>query len=617
MSIANLKIAHKLWLGFGGVLFAMLMATGVVYVTVNFNSRATAASASLSEVLDGLDRANAAHLDQAHTARGYILTQGVARHRNLYNEAVKQFEDIMVETRAKAASHPDVVESLDLVVKASRSWREFGDKMIEFAAAPATIQKAVEVAQSKEASDRQAAYRETSAKARGVIASLLNAAADFDQMTRTGLNYFLAIGAIAGCLIAALIGWFLSKSISDPTVLMTEMMTRLAQGDSSIALPDADRRDEIGAMAKAILVFKDAALQKGRLEREKEQARTTADSERQQREQERAEQARQSGLVLTELGRGLEHLAKGDLTYRLTERFPTEAMEQLRDHFNHSMQQLQDAMSIVASKASTIGQSSREIQNTTDELSRRSEQQAANLEESVSALAGITKTVKATAEGAGLVHDAVAGAAKDAAAAGDIVMRATEAMKQIDQSSRKITQIVGMIHEIAFQTNLLALNAGVEAARAGDAGRGFAVVASEVRALAQRASDATKQIERLIQASKQQVERGVDLVDETSVALVNISKQVTDINGVVEQIAYGAREQAASLQEINTATTIVDETSQQNVAMIEETSTAIHALSDDTAALMKLISRFKLDDHQRMAPASSSRMHAPARAARG
>jgi methyl-accepting chemotaxis protein len=272
------------------------------------------------------------------------------------------------------------------------------------------------------------------------------------------------------------------------------------------------------------------------------------------------------------------------------------------------MAQLQEALSTVAEKADAIGSRSLEISSTTDELARQSEQQAANLEEAVAALAQITTTVRTTADGAGHVHDVVAGAARDASNAGGIVTRATEAMKTIDQSAREIAQIIGVIDEIAFQTNLLALNAGVEAARAGDAGRGFAVVASEVRALAQRASDAAKEIKQLVGASSTEVSKGVDLVAETGEALVNIASQVAEINEVVAQIATGAREQSTGLQEVNTATTQVDHISQQTVAMIEETTAAIHALSDETAALMKLMTRFTVGSATReisRAPAPS------------
>jgi methyl-accepting chemotaxis protein len=175
------------------------------------------------------------------------------------------------------------------------------------------------------------------------------------------------------------------------------------------------------------------------------------------------------------------------------------------------------------------------------------------------------------------------------------VREAVVAMDAIAGSAQKISQIIGVIDEIAFQTNLLALNAGVEAARAGDAGRGFAVVASEVRALAQRSADAAKEIKGLISESTTQVDHGVKLVAETGKSLERIMAQVGDINGVVTQIAGGAEEQATALQEVNTAVNQMDQMTQQNAAMVEESTAACHSLSQEAAQLSELISHFQIN----------------------
>ena len=591
----NLKIAHKLMLGFACVLLAVVTASGAILYFLDQNAQASDSADRLAQVLDGLDRANTAHIDQAHTARGFVLTRGVQRHRNLYNEAIKLFEETISGTRNQASPYPEVVKALDRVATASRAWREdIGDKLIKFTLDPATFLQAIEVAQSKESSDRQAAFRDAAGDARTLISNRARAAAELDEATRSNLKLSLLVGAIAACLLSIIVGWALSRSISDPTKFMTTVMKRLAGGDTSVEIPDARRADEIGEMARAVQIFKTAALDKVHLEKDREQARAVADAERQSRESERAMQARLSEHIISALATGLERLAAGDLTYRINDPFPSSEAEQLRAHFNNSLKQLQEALVTVADKAQLISSRSIEIGSTTDELARQSEQQASNMEEAVVAIAQITTTVRTTADGAGQVHSVVAGAARDAANAGGIVTRATEAMKLIDQSSREIAQIIGVIDEIAFQTNLLALNAGVEAARAGDAGRGFAVVASEVRALAQRASDAAREIKNLVSASSVEVGKGVELVGETGEALVNIASHVGEINDVIAQIATGAREQSTGLQEINQATAQVDRISQRTVTMIAETTTAIHALSDETAAMMKLISRFSL-----------------------
>jgi len=209
--------------------------------------------------------------------------------------------------------------------------------------------------------------------------------------------------------------------------------------------------------------------------------------------------------------------------------------------------------------------------------------------------------VRKTAEGAGQARDAVGTARGDAERSGAVVRDAVSAMSEIENSAQQISQIIGVIDEIAFQTNLLALNAGVEAARAGDAGRGFAVVASEVRALAQRSADAAKEIKTLISASSQQVDRGVSLVGETGKVLERILTQVTQINGVVTEIAASAQEQATGLQQVNTAVNQMDQVTQQNAAMVEQATAASHALASEAETLARLISRFELGNAQQTA----------------
>jgi methyl-accepting chemotaxis protein len=206
----------------------------------------------------------------------------------------------------------------------------------------------------------------------------------------------------------------------------------------------------------------------------------------------------------------------------------------------------------------------------------------------------ITATVKRTAEGATHARTVVAAAKLDAETGGEVVGKAIVAMNAIETSSQGITQIIGVIDEIAFQTNLLALNAGVEAARAGDAGRGFAVVAQEVRALAQRSAEAAKEIKVLIATSTTQVSAGVDLVAQTGKALERIVNQVAQINGVVGEIAASAQEQSSGLQQVNVAINQMDQVTQQNAAMVEESTAASHALAREAQDLARLIGRFKV-----------------------
>lgn len=297
--------------------------------------------------------------------------------------------------------------------------------------------------------------------------------------------------------------------------------------------------------------------------------------------------------AVNELGAGLARLAENDLEHRIDEEFGP-SFEALRVDFNRSLEKMQHTILKIAGNTTAIQSGTQEIFAASDDLSRRTEQQAASLEETAAALNEITETVKKSAEGASHARAVVAAADTDAKKSAVVVRQAVDAMEAISKSAHQISQIIGVIDEIAFQTNLLALNAGVEAARAGDAGRGFAVVASEVRALAQRSAEAAKEIKELISASTSQVSQGVELVTETGKSLERILTQVTDINAVVTEIAAGAREQATGLEEVNTAINQMDQVTQQNAAMVEETTAASHALSQETAQLADLVSQFRV-----------------------
>jgi methyl-accepting chemotaxis protein len=332
-------------------------------------------------------------------------------------------------------------------------------------------------------------------------------------------------------------------------------------------------------------------------------------------EQERAAVAAEQTFVVTSLAGGLQQLADGDMSARLTEAFPG-SYEKLRSDFNQAVAKLDETLGSVSGAIEGIRSGSSEITSAADDLSRRTEQQAASLEETAAALDEITATVNKTAAGATHARQVVTAAKKDAESGGVVVANAVAAMNEIQASSQKVSQIIGVIDEIAFQTNLLALNAGVEAARAGDAGRGFAVVASEVRALAQRSAEAAREIKTLIHASTSQVNAGVGLVAETGQALGRIVEQVTQINAVMMEIASSAQEQATGLQQVNVAVNQMDQATQQNAAMVEQSTAASHSLAREAVTLNELMSQFTLGIRRSFAAASHAKPAAPVRAAR-
>ncbi|WP_428409352.1 methyl-accepting chemotaxis protein [Hyphococcus sp.] len=321
---------------------------------------------------------------------------------------------------------------------------------------------------------------------------------------------------------------------------------------------------------------------------------TQVELERKRNEEERARKAAEQAAVVSALASGLQSLSDGDLTSQIQQTFADE-YEQLRMDFNAAVTKLSEAMRGVVLNADGIRTSAGEISQAADDLSRRTEGQAATLEQTAASLEELTASVKGAAEGADKANRVVSEAKRNAEESGEVVREAVSAMAEIEKSSEQISQIISVIDDIAFQTNLLALNAGVEAARAGDAGRGFAVVASEVRALAQRSSDAAKEIKTLISTSSQHVGRGVDLVGQAGKALHEIVDSVTNIHDLVSTIASSAKEQSTGIGEINVAVNQLDQVTQQNAAMVEESTAASHSMAQEAEELARMVAAFKTD----------------------
>jgi methyl-accepting chemotaxis protein len=396
----------------------------------------------------------------------------------------------------------------------------------------------------------------------------------------------LALLAVSGMTAASILP--LRRAI----MRIAHATEKLAEGDVRVDLDAIARRDELGAIVRSLEVFRDHQTHLAELRKEQEISARTTDEERRRNEEARLQAQREQALVVEGVAEGLERLAKGDLTFRLLEPFAGD-YEQLRADFNVAMDQMQEAMKVISSNVFGMRSGAGEISQAADDLSRRTEQQAATLEQTAAAMDEITATVQKTAQGAAQANVVVADAKTDAQRSGEVVREAISAMGEIEQSSQKIGQIIGVIDEIAFQTNLLALNAGVEAARAGDAGKGFAVVASEVRALAQRSAEAAKEIKSLISASSRQVNQGVQLVGQTGQALERIITRVAEITNLVAEITASAQEQATGLSHVNTAVNQMDHVTQQNAAMVEQSTAASHSLAHEAEALFQQVSRFK------------------------
>ncbi|WP_341704807.1 methyl-accepting chemotaxis protein [Ferrovibrio sp.] len=459
----------------------------------------------------------------------------------------------------------------------------------------------------------------------------MNAAKTAAAEMRAFATMSSTIGLLAVAIFSLLVAYAVGRSIGRPLAYMTDVMTALAGGDLSKEVPEMKRSDEVADMARALRVFKTNAVEKARLD--------TAERTRLETEQRAAAEARErdarisrqiaefcaavgggrlderiatdglqgvfrdlagqmNGLAATlqgmagELAKVMGAMVEGDLTHRVTGNYEG-VFGDLKSSSNRMGETLRDFAQRLSQNAEAVKAASAEISSGSQDLAQRTESQAASIEETAASMHEITTTVKHNADNAQAANQLAGTARQTAEKGGAVTADAVAAVRRIEESAQKIADIVGLIDEIAFQTNLLALNASVEAARAGEAGKGFAVVAQEVRALAQRSANASKDIKALITESSGQVKTGASLVDQTGAALEDIVEAIKKVSDIVAEIAAASREQATGLDQINTAVGSMDEMTQRNGALVEETSASAQALANQAADLARLVSFFR------------------------
>ena len=451
------------------------------------------------------------------------------------------------------------------------------------------------------------------------------------EVTTTGAGSLETWIAAAAFVFGVVFAWLIARSITAPVISMTSTMTRLAAGDHGVMIPALTYRDEIGSMAQAVEVFKKNAIEKRRMD-EAERLRLEVENRaaEEQRQRERVIGLEISALVdgvskgelgtrlnltdkdgfyrtlseginrlsdtveaaIADIARVLGALAVGDLGQRVTRTY-CGAFDRLKSDVNATSAKLAEIVGQIGEATEAISQASSEVSVGSADLAERTEQQASSLEETAASMEELSATVRANAENAQRANR-MAADARHAGQDGAVVANsAVDAMKAIADASRKITDIIGVIDEIAFQTNLLALNAAVEAARAGDAGKGFAVVAQEVRVLAQRSAQASKEIKTLILNSDHQVQHGVDMVKKAGASLTGIVEGIQQVAALIAEMTEASGEQATALDEINSTMASMDEMTQKNAALVEETTAAAHAMANQASDLQTLMSFFR------------------------
>ncbi len=595
MNFSNVKIGRKLTATFALIILLVLAMSGIVLKSLQDIGSAIDWNIHTYAVLERGNGIIGAMVDQETGLRGFLVA-GEDKFLEPYRKGQERFASDWAALKSLTSDNPAQQQRLDDIKHAAESWRnDVAEPEIALMRNPASREQARGLEASGAGKAAMDKIRALQSQFDGAERSLLVIRTATKDSASNFAFWSMIVGPLVLTVLAILLGRLLTATIARPVAMMADAMERLAAGDNSVVVPCAGQKDEVGAMATAVTAFKTAAIEKLRLEADARSAGRLTEEERVRNAAVAAEAASRQAHVVEVVADGLSRLSSGDLAREIDEIFPAD-YQRLRSDFNAATAKLRDTMRVVTASASAIRSGSGEISSASSDLARRTEQQAASLEQTAAALDEITATVRKTAEGAKHARSVVGATRSSAEQSGDVVRKAVDAMSGIERSSREISQIIGVIDEIAFQTNLLALNAGVEAARAGDAGRGFAVVASEVRALAQRSAEAAKEIKALISTSGQQVEHGVTFVGQTGEALSRIVAQVAEVDGIVGEISASAQEQASALDQVNTAVNQMDQVTQQNAAMVEEANAAGNALATEAGELARIISQFRLGE---------------------
>ncbi|KPF83597.1 chemotaxis protein [Novosphingobium sp. AAP93] len=549
-----------------GLLMAMIALASAVVYAIRADGPMTQGSALQAEILaDVLP-------PPAFVVEPYLNASLIVHNPDRAGPYLSELKDERAEFEArkvywKTAPVPEQLRQPlnDTIAAADKFWQVMDSKFL-----PAVTSGNREAMNAAFTMDIAPIYGVQREQVRSIVALSRSYSADtarsntqLTALALTGLAV-LALGMLGLILWTARAA---QKLVVSPLVETASTMQRMADGDTGVVIEGTERTDEIGQVTRAMQVFREA-------------------------EEWRQQAAVAQTAVVEALSAGLARLAAKDLEHQLTTPFPP-AYETLRENYNAAVSSLAEALRIVRIGTASVQGSIAEIGAAAHDLALRNEAQAARIAETARAMDAVTGIVHETATGAQAVSSTITQADREAGEGGEVVRRAIEAMAAIEHSAQEIGQIISVIDGIAFQTNLLALNAGVEAARAGEAGKGFAVVATEVRALAQRSADAAQSIKALITTSGEQVATGVELVRESGTRLEAIVRRIGEISALTGSIAGSASRQAANLTQINAAMGEMDRMTQQNAAMVEESSAATRSLAAEALRLNDLVKTFR------------------------
>lgn len=556
---------------------AVMIACGVSLAMI---SSVTAKNTASQQILADVLALETSLLRQNSQLRGFLVTADQSYLKSYY-EGRDDYDKASAQLEVALAGSP-----LQEKVRVSRAetlkWRrDWGDRYVAVVKAGGrdAAQEAIRAAGKKVlVSDAVNPLRDI----RDAQHSAITAQSERQSTVITMAWVALGLGAAILIGLALVLARGLTRSIARPIVDLTRAVTDLSRGATDIDIPGTGRGDELGAMAQAMLVFRDAAQERQRTVAEREEA-------------------------MARIGQQLAAVAQSDLTVRLHGMPPV--FQQLAEDFNVAMERLAGAMGAVNESIGTINLTSSEIEHAMTDLASRSEDQAARLQLSSTTMISLSANIEANASLAVGVSSSMREAREEATSGGEVVGRAIQAMGKIETASVEISEITAMIDNIAFQTNLLALNAGVEAARAGEAGKGFSVVASEVRALSMRATEAASEIKKRVEAVGVHVQTGVSLVHETGSALETIITRVGEVTEAVTRIADAVSEQSVALRNVSETIGTMDKMTQQNAAMVEETNAATKNLNHEARHLASTFAGFRIGD----AGSSGGSATAPAR----